>query len=125
MLSSEIVNVMMIVGRVLLGLLFVWGGASHFVNMPPVLAMVEARGVPFPRLVLILGSLWELVLGLLLMLGLFVTPAALGLIPFTILATLMLLNFWDKTGPEREGLKNAALTNLAVIGGLLIAAAGG
>jgi putative oxidoreductase len=125
MLSSEAANILLIVGRVLLGGLFVYGGVNHFVNMPPVLAMVAARSVPFPRLVLIVGSLWELALGLMLALGLWVTPAALGLVVFTILATVMLLNFWDKTGPEREGMKVGALTNGAVVGGLLIAAAGG
>lgn len=125
MLSSETVNLLMIVGRILLGGLFVYGGVIHFVNMPPVVEAVRARGVPFPRLVLIAGSIWEAVLGLLLMVGLFTTPAALGLVAFTLVATVMLLNFWDKTGPEREGLKAGALSNMAIVGGLLIAAAGG
>ncbi len=125
MLSSEAADLLLTVGRLLLGGLFLYGGVIHVVNMPPVLAALEARGVPYPRLVLILGSIWEAALGALLMAGLFVTPSALGLIVFTILATAMLLNFWDKTGPEREGLKSAALTNVAVIGGLMIAAASG
>lgn len=35
----------------------------------------------------------------------------------------MLLNFWDMEGPAREAARNVWQSNLAIIGGLLIAAA--
>jgi putative oxidoreductase len=34
----------------------------------------------------------------------------------------MMCNFWDMKGAEREAMKNVWLSNLAIIGGLLIAA---
>lgn len=52
------------------------------------------------------------------------TPwAALELIGFTVVASLLFLNFWDLQGPERAGALNQFLTNIAVIGVLLYAAA--
>jgi putative oxidoreductase len=107
-----------------LGGLFVAGGIKHFFIMPAVIEMMKTRGVPFPRLVLITGSAFQLVCGLLFVLGISVPLAAAGLIIFTIAASIMLLNFWDlEPGPAREGIMNAFLTNIALIGGLLIAAA--
>jgi len=51
-------------------------------------------------------------------------PASIGLILFTIVASIMLLNFWDMEGPSRESAMNGFLSNIAIIGGLLLAAAG-
>jgi putative oxidoreductase len=117
-------DILLIVGRCLLGGLFVAGGIKHFFIMDSVLDMMKARGVPHPKLVLLAGSIFQLICGLLFILGISITLAAAGLIVFTVAASVMLLNFWDlEPGPAREGLMDAFLTNIALIGGLLIAAA--
>ncbi|MBY5837595.1 DoxX family protein [Rhizobium leguminosarum] len=116
--------VILCLGRLLLGGLYVAGGIHHFFVIVPLTDAIEARGVPFAKGVLLLGSMFQIVAGLLLMLGLFVTAAAFGLIVFTLAATVMLLNFWDMQGTARDSAINSWKTNLAIIGGLLIAAAG-
>jgi putative oxidoreductase len=82
-----------------------------------------ARGVPAPRLVLLVGSAFQFVAGLLLILGLFIAPAAFALILFTFTASVMLVNFWDMEEPARDAAINVWLSNLAIVGGLLITAA--
>jgi putative oxidoreductase len=122
-MPTEIDGLLWMLGRVLLGGLFVLGGIKHYFIMPAVLEMMTARGVPFPKLVLITGSIFQLACGSLFVLGIYTSLAATGLIIFTIAASIMLLNFWDlEPGPAREGLMNAFYTNIALIGGLLIAA---
>jgi putative oxidoreductase len=117
-------TILWMAGRFLLGGLFVMGGIKHFFIMHAVIEMIKARGVPSPKLVLIAGSIFQLACGLLFVLGISVPLAATGLIIFTVAASIMLLNFWDlEPGPAREGLMNAFYTNIALIGGLLIAAA--
>jgi putative oxidoreductase len=116
-------EILLIVGRVLLGGLFVVGGTHHFFSLPGITAAMTARGVPAARLVLIVGSVFQIVAGLLLMLGLCVAWASLGLVLFTLIASVMLLNFWDQQGAAREAARTGFQTNLAIIGGLLIAAA--
>jgi putative oxidoreductase len=81
--------------------------------------------VPFPGAVLLAGTGLQIVAGLALMLGFFVTLASLALILFTIVASGLLLNFWDKQGEERIGMTNAFQSNFAIIGGLLLTAAQG
>lgn len=75
------------------------------------------------RLSLIAASAFQTIAGLLLMLGLWVAQAAIGLIVFTVIASYLMLNFWDLEEPARDGAKKAVQANLAIIGGLLIAAA--
>jgi putative oxidoreductase len=123
-MSVESHEILWVLGRLLLGGLFVVGGIKHFFIMAAILQMMTARGVPSPKAVLIAGSLFQIACGLLFVLGISVPLAAAGLIIFTIAASIMLLNFWDlEPGPAREGLMNAFYTNIALIGGLLIAAA--
>ncbi|ASR09209.1 quinol oxidase [Rhizobium leguminosarum bv. viciae] len=122
-MQGDAAFVILALGRLLLGGLYVAGGIHHFFVIVPLTDAIEARGVPFAKGVLVLGSMFQIVAGILLMLGLFVTAAAFGLMIFTLAATVMLLNFWDMQGTARDSAINTWKTNMAIIGGLLIAAA--
>jgi putative oxidoreductase len=110
------------VGRVLLGGLFIVGGIHHFFMLPALTSAMAARGVPAARLALIGGSVFQAVAGLALILGVQTVAAAVGLILFTLVASVLFLNFWDKQGGERDAARAGWQSNLAIIGGLLIAA---
>jgi putative oxidoreductase len=116
-------QILTLVGRVLLGGLYVVGGIHHFFALPGITAALAARGVPMARAALIGASLFQAVAGLLFVLGIWVAPAAIGLVVFTVIASSLLLNFWDMEGPPRDAARLSWQTNLAIIGGLLIAAA--
>jgi uncharacterized membrane protein YphA (DoxX/SURF4 family) len=46
---------------------------------------------------------------------------ALCLIVFTVLASLLLLRFWEMDDPmKRTGMQNGFLANIGVVGGLLL-----
>jgi putative oxidoreductase len=75
--------------------------------------------------VLLAGTGFQIVAGLALVLGFCVAWAALGLILFTVVASVLLVNFRDKEGEERIALTNAFQTNTGLIGGLMLAAAHG
>lgn len=113
---------LIIVGRVLLGGYYVWGGVHHFFLIEPITRMVADRGMPAPKLVMLGGSVFQIVCGVALALGLYVTAAALGLVLFTIIASVMLVNWWDMEGDARFNALNTFKANLALIGGLMIAA---
>jgi len=50
-------------------------------------------------------------------------PAALGLIVFTVLASVALLDFWNQPAGSRTAAQNAFTGNIALIGGLILACA--
>jgi putative oxidoreductase len=122
-ISPDETMVLVAVGRLLLGGLFILGGIGHLFALPTVAGQMAARGVPLPMLALIAGTAFQIVAGVLLMLGLFVPMAALGLILFTIAGSVMLMNFWDMTGEKRTRAIDNWQSNLGVIGGLLIVCA--
>ena len=114
-----------LVGRILLGGMFVVAGLRHLMIAPVLTLAVAARGVPFSRAVLLAGTGFQIVAGLALVLGFCIAWAALGLILFTVVASVLLVNFWDKEGEEQIALTNAFQTNIGLIGGLMLAAAYG
>lgn len=112
-------------GRLLLGGLFVAGGIRHHFMVPALVDVMRKRGVPMPRETLAIGSVFQTIVGAMLILDIWPALSALGLVGFTILASVMFLNFWDMpAGHERDGALNNVLTNIAVIGGLLVVAGG-
>ena len=115
--------ILLVLGRALLGGLFVVGGIRHLFILPIVTAAIAARGIPTPSLVLLAGTAFEVVAGVLLLLGLFVPWVSLGLAAFTVAASVMLVNFWDMEGPAREAARSSFQSNLAIVGGLFVAAA--
>lgn len=114
---------LVVLGRILLASLFVVGGIRHFRILPALTEALRARGVPFPYVAIVAVSLFEAGAGLLLASGLFVFWAALGLIAFTIAAGIVMLNFWDQQGEQRAASITFWQSNLALIGGLILAAA--
>jgi len=123
MFGSDLAPALMVVGRVLLGVLFVAGGIRHLTIFAEIGQVMQKRGVPFPRLILGAGTAFQIAAGALLMLGILVVPAVLGLTIFTIAASVMMLNFWDMEGEPRAAAFNNWLSNIGIIGGLFVAAA--
>ena len=121
-MGSEFADLTVVLGRFVLGAFFAYGGFTHFLALDPITQAMADRGVPQPRLVLIAGSLFQIAFGVLLAFGIAVSFSAIALIVFTVVASLMLVDFWNKQEPARMALRNVFLSNLAIIGGLLIAA---
>lgn len=118
-------NMLVALGQLLLGGLFVFTGLNHFGPLgAKVVTQLQARGVPSPQQVLKVASAFEVIAGACLMLGVMVAPAALALAAYTLLALYLVANFWDQPlGATREAMHAAFISSLAVIGGLLLAAA--
>jgi putative oxidoreductase len=123
MMPTDVANALWILGRLLLGLHFAAAGIHHFTALQPLTQSMAARGVPTARAVLLTGSIFQTVCGVALVLGVRPAWAALGLVLFTVVASIIFLNFWSKQGAERDAAVGTWKTNLALIGGLLIAAA--
>ena len=122
-MNVETIDLIVVIGHLLLGGLFVVAGVRHFFIMPMIVEAVGKRGIPFPKLVILAGTIFQFVAGACLMFGFYVTYAAAGLIGFTLAASMMMLNFWDMQDQDKKNAISTWQTNLAIIGGLLIALA--
>lgn len=113
----------LLLGRLCIGGIFILAGLQHFQHFDPPLAIMKGRGVPYAAPLLVIGSVWEIVLGALIVLGLWTVPAALGLVLFLFPATIIFHNFWAHDGIARVHHMHVVMTNVIVAGGLLVLAA--
>lgn len=103
-----------LVGRILLGALFVFAGLGKVMDTAGTAAYMEAES-PFPGGLALAVGVFEIVAGLVLASGFMTRIASLALVGFTALATLF---FHEQvTDPTQAAM---ALKNLAIIGGLLM-----
>lgn len=103
-----------ILGRILLGALFVFAGAGKVMDTAATAAYIEAES-PFPGSLALFVGIFEILAGLVLASGFMTRLSSLALIGFTALATLF---FHEKVTDQAQAAM--ALKNLAVIGGLLM-----
>ncbi|MER9235131.1 DoxX family protein [Mesorhizobium sp. M0622] len=109
-------------GLVLLGGVFIWAGAGHFLRFRAIAASLAERGFPAPKPLLAAGSVLEIGAGFCLATDVGDPYPAAALAVFTIAASFMALNFWRYSGDERETLRTGFTINVAVLGGLIVAA---
>jgi putative oxidoreductase len=112
-----------VVGRILMGLLFLVAGIGMFMAKGGPASMVDfytSVGLPMAGIVVWLVAVLKVVAGGMLIIGRNVGWAAGALAAFTLLATL--LAHRDIADPDQL---TAALKNLAIIGGLMYVAAFG
>lgn len=107
-------------GYALLGLVYVAAGALHFRHFNDVSTALSVRQIPAPRSVLAIGSVFQIIVGAMLAIQMDVRFSAVGLAVFTVVASLMLLDFWRQTGPARQATLSGWRTNIALIGALLV-----
>lgn len=87
-------------GYALFGLFYVAGGIHHFTSLSFFAQMLDKRRIPLPKPVLVIGSLFQIIAGSLLALQVATHTAAIGLAVFTVISSLMLLDFWRWLGIE-------------------------
>lgn len=134
-----------LLGRVCLSLIFVssafskvinWegnyqylmAGLTHWLDyaaqMPDLYRFVDFF-LPLAPVLLIIGTIFEGLGGLLILLGLKPRAGAVLLILFTIPTTLLFHAFWIIKGPDHDIQMIMFLKNLSILGGLFLVLAGG
>lgn len=117
----------LLIARLLLGAIFLWSGYGKLTALSGFTAGMEAAGVPMAGVTAPLGAAVEFLGGLAIILGAWTRLAALGVIAFTIVATLIAHRFWA-VAPEQAQMQTIQfMKNLAIVGGLfaLVSAGGG
>ena len=110
-----------LIGRVLLGLLFlmnVWprltGGVGGFARY------LASLGFPAPEFFAWLGTAIELVGGLALILGMATRYSSLLLLLYVIIATVTAHRYWEYQAAAQMAQYNNFIKGLAIMGGLLL-----
>jgi putative oxidoreductase len=118
-------NPTVLVGRILLGLLFVVSGFGKIGGFEATVGYIASKGLPVPQIVAALTILLELGGGLLLVFGFFTRWTALVLAVFTLLAALIFHSFWAAAPAQFNAQFVNFMKNVSIAGGMLVLAAFG
>jgi putative oxidoreductase len=114
-----------LVGRILLGLIFVLSGSQKLTAFSGLVASITGKGLPMPEVLAVLTIAIELGAGLLLVVGWKARWAAFLIFLFTIPVSLVFHNFWAMEGAQAAMNQIQFLKNLSIMGGMLMVAAFG
>jgi putative oxidoreductase len=115
----------LLIGRILLGGIFVVSGYGKVTAVAAFAASLEKRGVPFAPTMAIIGAYVEFIGGLLVVLGIEVRYVAVLMIAFVIVATLISHRFWELQDALRDAQRTQFSKNVAIAGGFFVLHAAG
>jgi putative oxidoreductase len=111
---------LIIVGRFLLGLMFIIAGTRNFLHLSERAAQKTNYGFPLPAGLVAIGFAAQLLGGLSVALGLWPAWGALALIAFIIPATAFYHNLFMFTGKDRDPHLYFVTVNAALCGAFLL-----
>ena len=122
---SPLQSTTVLVGRILLGLIFVLSGFAKISGFDGTAGYIASKGLPLPQLLAALTIVVELGGGLALMAGLYTRQAVIALAGFSLLTAVVFHNFWAAPQADQMGQQINFMKNLAIAGGMLVLAAFG
>jgi putative oxidoreductase len=123
--SPAYTDLVLLIGRVLMGGIFVASGYGKVVAVSAFAATLERRGVPFAAIMGVIGAYVEFLGGLAIVLGVAVRHTAVLMIAFVIVATLISHRFWELQDAARAAQQTQFVKNVAIAGGFFMLHASG
>jgi putative oxidoreductase len=108
-----------LIGRLAMGSIFVSSGFGKLNDVAAFSAVLAKRGVPVPSLMGWLGAIVEFGGGLLIIFGVKIRYAAILMVLFVIVATIISHRYWEYPAAEIVAQRTNFWKNVAIIGGLL------
>ncbi len=118
-LAADYGNIFWLVGRVLIGAIFVQSGWEKLMDVNAFAGQLASAGMPMTGVLAPIGAIVELVGGLAIVLGIATRYAALLMIVFVIAATLISHRFWSSPPDEVQIQMIQFAKNVAIIGGIM------
>ena len=120
-ISAQWRDFLILVARVSIGLIFVMGGWSKVTGVESFTASLGRRGVPAATLLGYMGALSEFLGGVAIIFGFATRYAALLILLFTIIATLISHRFWEFNDPAAYRQQHTQFfKNLTTMGGTIL-----
>ncbi|MCI0913411.1 MULTISPECIES: DoxX family protein [Pseudomonas] len=118
-------DVIILVARVLLMILFVISGWAKLTGFEGTVGYMTSLGAPAPMVAAAVAVIMEFFVAIILILGFYTRPLALLFALFVLGTALLGHPFWNMVDPERAANMTQFLKNLSIVGGLLLLAVSG
>lgn len=109
------------IGQVIFGAYWIRNGIGHLKNVPAMALYTGSKGVPMPKLAVVVTGLLLISGGLGIILGIYVSWAIIALIIFIVPTTFFMHSYWKDTDPmTKMGNEIHFAKNLALLASLLL-----
>ena len=114
-------NFLLLAGRVLMGWIFVESGLRKLLGMDSFIMSLTNRRVPYAGVLGWIGAAVEFFGGLAILFGAWTRCAALALIVFVIVATLIGHRYWEIAEPAARRMQQSHFwKNVTILGGFVL-----
>jgi uncharacterized membrane protein YphA (DoxX/SURF4 family) len=119
--EEGIMDTVFLVGRIIVGLYFLYAGYNHFKNLGFMSGYVASKGIPAPKLAVAGTGVLLLAGGASVLLGAYPTVGIALLVIFLLGVSFTMHAFWKVADPQqRMGEQVNFSKNIALLGALLI-----
>ena len=119
-MAMEIMDIVLLVGRILFGGFFIMSGLNHFQNLGMMSGYAGSKNVPFPRLAVIGSGVMLVAGGVSVLLGIVPVVGLLVLVLFLLSTLATIHDFWNLKDPQQRAAEQVNfLKNVALIGASL------
>ena len=116
----EIMDIVLLVGRILFGGFFIMSGLNHFQNVGMMSGYAGSKNVPFPRLAVIGSGVMLVAGGASVLLGIVPVVGLIVLVLFLLSTLATMHDFWNLKEPQQRAAEQVNfLKNVALIGASL------
>lgn len=116
--AASAADLWLLIGRVLMGWLFLNAGWGKLMNMSGAQAYLTNLKAPMPEWLVYLSVPGEFILGVLLVLGLATRYASVLGMVFLIIATALAHRYWEYPAPAQGAQYTNFVKNVAIFGGM-------
>jgi putative oxidoreductase len=110
-----------LLGRILLGGFFIYGGYNHIRNLEMVSGYAQSKGVPSPKAASVVSGVLLLIGGLSVLLGVYPDVGVIALVLFLAPVSFKMHAFWKVQDPmAKMGERVNFQKNIAILGAVLI-----
>ena len=114
-------DILMLIGRLLFGGLFLYNGINHFQNRAAMTGYAAYKGIPMPSVSIVASGLWLVICGLSVILGFRPEVGLLMSVIFLAGVTPVMHNYWTATDPNARLADSINFQkNMALLGAALV-----
>lgn len=120
-ISFSLLNIAFVLGQVLFGGYFLFAGLSHFRNMSGMTAYASAKGIPVPKLAVVVTGVMLVVGGLGIIVNIYSAIALALIILFLLGVTFVMHNFWSMPDSDQKMVQKLFFArNIGLLGASLM-----
>lgn len=116
----KIMEIVLLIGRILFGGFFVMGGAMHMMKLHDMTEYSRMKGVPMPKVSVIVSGLVILLAGLGVIFNVYQALSLVVIAAFLVVITPIMHAYWKGTDPNMKMMEmQMFLKNMALLGAAL------